>query len=69
MILLIDFGNPKVHVIIVNKLETKFDWFTLEEDITLSNICYNKCINLVISLTFPAMVSLQNKLSSIEDSD
>ncbi len=37
-----------VHSVIVNKLDIKFDWFTLETDMSNNNLCLNKAINLVI---------------------
>ncbi len=37
-----------VHSVIINKLEIKFDWFTIDTDISNINLCLNKAINLVI---------------------
>lgn len=37
----------KVQSAILDKLDTKFDWFTLDRDITLSNICLDQAVNLV----------------------
>ncbi len=37
-----------VHSVIVNKLDIKFDWFTLETDMSNNNLRLYKAINLVI---------------------
>lgn len=42
------FNYEKVHAVINNKFKLKFDWFPLEEDITVANLCFNQAINLVI---------------------
>jgi hypothetical protein len=44
----VDLIKSNVHSIINNKMKMKFDWFDLSEDVTLSNLCLNQAINLVI---------------------
>jgi hypothetical protein len=41
-----------VNLTIHNKFKIKFDWYTLNEDITVANLCYNQAVNLVCKNCF-----------------
>ncbi|CAF0764926.1 unnamed protein product [Brachionus calyciflorus] len=41
--------KESVHAVINNKFKLKYDWFMLEDDITVANVCYNQAINLSLT--------------------